>query len=358
MATSSYKKRKSPVLFFVVVFSLIVLVMLAVNSRSLLKHEFNAPAGGIERLYTAATALIAVSKTNEVWVWDWASLADKPRIRPVKASDALWLPGDRLILVPSDGLGTIVVSDFIDDANYERLLFDSSWRCEHLGMDGGGQFVALAIVNQPDQGQGSSTSKRFRVEIFSPDFDKLIPVVTISRKNDVLSLYEIDVSEDGAFITAVGQTNDFAWIGVFNVAQRKIVWEEVVEASVDFTDVAFSPNGQLIYAGGEGRYLYSFETASGKIVSRLLMDEERLTASFNEQRVTCAEVSPDGLVVAAGVNPGNKVYFWDTRTGERLGTSRGCRGLNNLAFSPDSSTFVVAGRNYGGSLKVRRVPGK
>ena len=81
-------------------------------------------------------------------------------------------------------------------------------------------------------------------------------------------------------------------------------------------------------------------------------------ASFNEQRVTCTEVSPDGFVVAAGVNPGNKVYFWDTMTGKRLGVMGGCRGLNNLAFAPDSSTFVVAGRNYGGSLKVRRVPGK
>lgn len=56
MAASSYK-RKSPVLFFVAVFSLIVLVMLAVNSRFLLKHELNAPAGGIERLYTAGGCL-------------------------------------------------------------------------------------------------------------------------------------------------------------------------------------------------------------------------------------------------------------------------------------------------------------
>jgi len=114
----------------------------------------------------------------------------------------------------------------------------------------------------------------------------------------------------------------------------------------------------VVYAGGEGRYLYCFETDSGKIVRKFLMDEEQLTVSFNEQRVTCTEVSPDGFVVAAGVNPGNKIYFWDTRTSKRLGVMGGCRGLNNLAFAPDSSKFVVAGRNYGGSLKVRRVPEK
>ncbi len=357
MAASSYK-RKSPVLFFVAVFSLIVLVMLAVNSRSLVKHEFNAPAGGIERLYTAGGVLIAVSKTNEVWVWDWTSLADGPRVRSVKSSNALWLPGDRLILAPSDSLGMIVVSNFINGTDNKQLVFDSGWQCEHLGIGGGGRFVALALVDKAGQGQNSSNSKRFRLEMLSPGLDKLIPVTTIEKEDDTLILYELDVSDDGVFIAAVGQTNDFAWIGVFNVAQRKIVWEKVVETSSEFTDVAFSPNGQLIYAGGEGACMYAFETTSGKQVGQFLMDQARQTASFNEQRVTCTEVSPDGFVVAAGVNPGNKVYFWDTTTGKRLGVMGGCRGLNNLAFSPDSSTFVVAGRNYGGSLKVRRVPKK
>lgn len=355
---SSNKKKKSPaILFFGALFAILVMMFVA-NYRTAIEQELVAPTDGIESMYTAGGTLIAVSKANEVWVWDWASLADKPQTRPVKAKDVLWLPGDKLISTSSDSSGTIVVSDFVNDTNYKRLEFDSSWRCEHLGIGGEGRFVALALVDKAGQGRGPSNSKRFRLEMLSPGLDKLNPVATIDKKDDTLMLYELDVSDDGAFIAAVGRTNDFAWIGVFNVAQRKIVWEKVVETSSEFTDVAFSPNGQVIYAGGEGRCLYGFETASGEIASRLLMDEERLTASFNEQRVTCAEVSPNGFVVAAGVNPGNRVYFWDTRTGKRLGVMGGCRGLNNLAFSPDSTTFVVAGRNYGGSFKVRLVPGK
>jgi WD40 repeat protein len=194
--------------------------------------------------------------------------------------------------------------------------------------------------------------------MLSPGLDKLVPVATIDKKDDTLILYELDISDDGASIAVVGQADNFAWIGLVDVSEKRMVWEKVMEASGDFTDVAFSPNGQVIYAGGEGRYLYSFETVSGKIASQLLMDQEQLTASFNEQRVTCAEVSPNGFVVEAGVNPGNKIYFWDTRTGKRLGVLGGCRGLNNLAFAPDSSTFVVAGRNYSSSLKVSRVPEK
>jgi len=355
---SSSKKKKSPaILFFGALFAVLV-VMFIVHYRSTLEQELQAPLDGIESVYTAGGQLIAVSKTNEVWVWDWAGLADGSRTRPVKAKDVLWLPGDKLISTSSDSSGTIVVSDFANDTNYKRLLFDSSWRCEHLGIGGGGRFVALALVDKAGQGRGPGNSTRFRLEMLSSGLDKLVNVTTIDKKDDTLILYELDISDDGAFIAAVGQTNNFAWIGVFNVSKKIMVWEKQVEESTDFTDVAFSPNGEVVYAGGEGKHLYCFETTSGKVASQLLIDNEQLTVSFNEQRVTCAEVSPDGSVVAAGVNPGNKVYFWDTRTGERLGVMGGCRGLNNLAFAPDSSTFIVAGRNYGGSLKVRRVPGK
>ncbi|RKY12193.1 MAG: hypothetical protein DRP65_02035 [Planctomycetota bacterium] len=353
----SPNKKKSPVLLFFVGFLVIIGIMFIANFKSPLKHELDAPAGGIERLYTAGEALIAVSMANEIWVWDWASLDDTPRTRTVKANNVLWLPDNRLISAPSNRSGTIVVSDFINATDTKQLVFDGGWRCEQLGIGGGGRFVALAIVDKAKQGQGSA-SKRFRLEMLSSGLDKLINVTTIDKKDDTLILYELDISDDGAFIAAVGQTNNFAWIGVFNVSKKIMVWEKQVEESTDFTDVAFSPNGEVVYAGGEGKHLYCFETTSGKVASQLLIDNEQLTVSFNEQRVTCAEVSPDGSVVAAGVNPGNKVYFWDTRTGERLGVMGGCRGLNNLAFAPDSSTFIVAGRNYGGSLKVRRVPGK
>jgi len=353
------KKKRSPILLFLAGFILVVIVMFVVHYRSTLEQELQAPTNGIERLYTAERALIAVSKTNEVWVWDWANLADKPLIRSVRANNVLWLLGNRLISASSDSLGTIVVGDFMNDKRYKRLELNGSWRCEHMGIGGGGRHVVLAFVDKAGQGRDSSDSKRFRLEMLSPGLDKLVPVATIDKKGDTLMLYELDVSNDGAFIAVVGQANNFAWIGLVSVSEKRILWEEVVEASVDFTDVAFSPNGEVVYAGGEGRYLHGFETTSGKVVSQLLMDEERpTTASFNEQRVTCAEVSSDGFVVATGVNPGNKVYFWDTRTGKRLGVLGGCRGLNNLAFAPDSTTFVVAGRNYGGSLKIRRVPGK
>jgi len=352
------KKKCSPIFLFIAGFVLVVIIMFVANYRSALEQELQAPATGIKKLYTAEEALIAISMANEVWVWDWAGLGDKPRTKAVKATKVLWLPGEKLILATSGISSDLFINDFEKGKNHKRLLFDNAWQCELLGIGGGSRFVAIALMENNGQSRGASNSKRFRFEMLSPGLEKLVPVTTIDKKDNTLILYELDVSDDGLFIAVVGQANDFAWIGLFDVTERRIVWEKVVETSKDFTDVAFSPNGEVVYAGGEGRYLYSFETTSGRVASQLLIDQEQLTASFNEQRVTCAEVSPDGLVVAAGVNPGNKVYFWDSRTGERLGVVGGCRGLNNLAFSPDSSTFVVAGRNYGGSLKVRRVPEK
>ena len=351
-------QKRSPIIFFFIVFVAIVAVMFIASYRSALEYELDAPVEGIEKLYSTKDSLVAVSASSEVRIWNWDKIDAKPEIKRLQADAAVWLPANKLVWVPSIDSGKIVVGSWADKQNSEQLVFGNSWQCEHLGIGDGGRFVALALVGKANQGQGYANSTRFRLEMLSLGFDKLIPVVTISRKNDVSALYEIDVSGDGAFITAVGQANDFAWIGLVNVSEKKIVWGKVVDTSSEFTDVAFSPSGEVVYTGGEGTSMYAFETTSGKQVGQFLMDQAQQTSSFNEQRVTCTEVSPDGFVVAAGVNPGNKVYFWDTRTGKRLDVMGGCRGLNNLAFSPDSSTFVVAGRNYGGSLKVRRVPGK
>lgn len=352
------KKKRSPILLFLAGFVLVVIVMFVANYRSALEHELDAPVEGIKKLYTTKDSLVAVSASSEVRIWNWDKIDAKPEIKRFRADTAVWLSADKLAWVPSNNPGKIVVCSWADKQKSEQLAFGSSWQFKHLGISHTGKFVALLLADRESIDESSGNYGRFCVKMFSPDFDKLVTIVTIDAGNDTFSLYELTISDDGGFISIVGQKNNVAWIAGINVAQKRILWEKSIEKSADFTDTAFAPSGEVVYAGGQGRYMYGFETTSGDVVRRLLMDQEQITQSFNEQRVTCAEVSPDGLVVAAGVNPGNKVYFWDTRTGERLGTSRGCRGLNNLAFSPDSSTFVVAGRNYGGSLKVRRVPGK
>ncbi len=353
----SPNKKKSPVLLFFVGFLVIVGVMFIANYRSPLVQELDAPDDGIQKLYTVRDSLVAVSNRSEIYLWNWKELEDKAKIISVKAANVAVLPADKLVLVSANNSNTIIISDFENNSKQKQLSIEDGWLCKHLSINRVGR-AAFGFEQKGETSQNSSPYGRIRLETIRPDFDKLLPVATIDKKDNSLSLYGLAISNDGAFIAVVGQKNDVGWVGTVDVAQKKLLWEKSIETSADITEIAFSPDDKVLYAGGEGRYLYCFETDSGKTVRKLLIDEEQLTVSFNEQRVTCTEVSPDGFVVAAGVNPGNKIYFWDTRTSKRLGVMGGCRGLNNLAFAPDSSTFVVAGRNYGGSLKVRRVPGK
>ena len=352
--------KRSPIILFSIAFILVIIIMFVANYKSTLQHELDVPVSGIERLYTIGNSLVAVSTSKEVYVWNWNRMSDKPTIKSFGASILLWLAEGKLVWLPHENSDKIVTGNFGDDTKQNRLTFGTDWQCRQLGMSRTGQLVAAAFTDKEKVSRNFGVYNRVRFEMLSDDWDELVPVITIDNKKDVLLPYELAVSDDGAFIASVGQKNKSAWIVAVDVAQKQILWEQTIQESEYFTDVAFSPNGKIVYAGGEGKHLYGFETISGKVVRQLLMEEVsdiNKTRSFNKQRVTCAEVSPDGHIVAAGVSPSNIIYFWDTMTGATLGIMEGCYGLNNLAFSPDSTTFVVAGRNYGGSLKVSRVPG-
>ena len=74
----SSQKKKSPVIFFLVALLVIIIVMFIANRSSTLEHELKAPLGGVAKLYTVENQLIAISQDNEVYVWNWEQLQDKP----------------------------------------------------------------------------------------------------------------------------------------------------------------------------------------------------------------------------------------------------------------------------------------
>lgn len=353
----SPNKRKSPVLLLFMSFLVIIGIMFIANYKSTLVQELDAPDDGIEKLYTVGDWLIAVSNGSEVYLWNWKMLENKAKITSVATKNTIALSAGKLIWAPPDNPGTIIISTFEDSSELKRLPVGVGWQCRYFSINRTGQNI-VCLEEKIETHKNSDSYGYFRLEMILPDSGKLLPVATIDKKNETFSIYELAISNDGALIAVAGQKNDVGWIGIVNVAEKQLLWEKVIETSADLTEVVFSLDNDVFYAGGEGSYVYAVETISGKIVRQLLVDNKYQGQSFNELRTTCLDVSPDGRIVAAGINPGNPVYFWDTTTGKRLGVMGGCRGLNNLAFAPDSSTFVVAGRNYGGSLKVRRVPAK
>ncbi|HEG44172.1 MAG TPA: WD40 repeat domain-containing protein [Phycisphaerales bacterium] len=343
-------KKKSPMMF-ALCFAVIVILMFIANYRSTLVQELDAPNEGIEKLYTVGNSLIAISDSDDVYIWDWKELDSEPIIQTVPSEKLLCLDSGKIIIAPSNKPATVTVTNLKQSNKNKPFSFGYNWLCKHLSVTRNGQWVALAFIGKT----GSSSTKRIRLAILGPGSEYPKEVLTLNYQKDATVLNETVISEDGLFIAVAGMKNNVGWVGIIDVEKKTMLWEKQIETANDLTDVAFSPNAEFVYAAGEGTALYCFETISGNEVQQFMTKDKSL--AFNEHRLTCLEVSPNGSIVAAGVNPGNAIHFWDTATGKHLGMDSGCRGLNNLTFSPDSSMYVVAGRNYGGTFKVRRVPG-
>lgn len=153
----------------------------------------------------------------------------------------------------------------------------------------------------------------------------------------------------------VGDKDGKAWLAIADVSEKKIVAEHTIETSTDFTCANFRKDNSLLYAGGDGKFVYCFDTKTGDLVKKLQM-EEHSEGAFNEQRVTSIVVSSDGKLLAACLTPVKLIYIWNTSDDKLLGRVEGSRGLSYISFSPDSSQYVISGNNYTGNLKIHPCP--
>lgn len=345
------KKKKSPAFLLFTGFLVVMGIMFVANYRSTLVQELAAPNDGIEKLYTVGDLLVAISNSSEVYIWDWKELDSEPIIQKIPSEKLLCLDSGRLIFAPSNKPATVMFTNLKNSNINKPFSFGNNWLCKHLSVTRNGQWVALAFIDNA----GSSSAKRIRLATLGPGSGDPKEILTLNCQKDTTFLNEAVIAEDGLFVAVAGMKNNVGWMGIIDVEKKAMLWEKQIETANDLMDIAFSPNAEFVYAAGEGTALYRFETISGNEVQQFMTKDKSL--AFNEHRLTCVGVSPNNSIVAAGVNPGNAIHFWDTVTGKHLGMDSGCRGLNNLTFSPDSSMYVVAGRNYGGTFKVRRVPG-
>lgn len=179
-------------------------------------------------------------------------------------------------------------------------------------------------------------------------------------------VHAVVVSDNGAYIAVAGWHNGVAAI---DVARKRCLWiaswknassasapgrenpEKAVPLDeVDTQDVAFSPDGKLIYAGGTTGCVYGITTDSGKVVSRWWASPTG--RSEYGHRISCISVSPNGQFLAAGTGPSGLVFLFSTTDGKRRVIDHGGSTVLMTVFSPDSKHFASYA---GGSIKIWKV---
>jgi WD40 repeat protein/transcriptional regulator with XRE-family HTH domain len=102
----------------------------------------------------------------------------------------------------------------------------------------------------------------------------------------------------------------------------------------DASDIAISPDGKFVVAGGVDKTAILWDFASGKTVQVL---------SGHTDSVTAVDYSPDGKYIATGSDD-YTVRLWDVATGKTMRIFTGQRDhIQFLTFSPDGKYILTTG---------------
>jgi WD40 repeat protein len=344
--TETVKKKKNTALLFLLAFAVLVVVTLVANYRSPVVLKLRGPDTGVERLSIIENRLIVISRENETYVWDWNNLSGWPQVGRVDAQKMTAFCGDRLLWVPAGSSNVLVVSDLKGDKELKRLPLGDIRKCDLLETSANGKYAAAALELYGNSGRG------IQLAVIDPNLTEVSAVVTENMEGKS-KIESISVSNDGAYIAGVG-AKEAGWIFVAETRSKRILWEQTVKSTVELNKVIFSPDGQFVYASEPGRYIYVFETATGKTVKQFVMDKYEAPAN-NPQTIMVIAASPDGRLFTATTEPVATAWVWDVKTGQKITSYRAEKIISGLSFSPDSSLLVM-GILVRSSIYIWKIP--
>lgn len=355
---SNRSGRKSA-LFFLVAIAGIIAVMIVSYNRYKFIIKMEPPAGGVKKLFTSGQKLVAVSFENEIYVWDWENLSAEPRKGTVSAQDVVFVEPDRLLWAPLPKADELIVSDLDYRKENNRISLERPWRCEILRTSRNGKFTVVGLIEQKRNENSTNSFQRIRIGMIDSKYEKVSEVVTVESGADDFELNNVAVSEDGAYIAAVGRNNG-GWVTVIDVECKKILWERKLEWFAKMFEVTFSPDGKTLYAGGRGAVVYCFETIAGRVKQEWVVGSKDRIRERGEDKdsVTAIDVSGDSsLVITAATR--SAIYMWNAITGEAVADrphGHESSTVGDMTFSPDASRVATIGTLERDKIHVWQVP--
>ena len=345
----SKSRKKSPVFLFLAVFAAILVIMFIANMRSDLAEEIRFPFNnGVARLSTYRNYLTVVSHGQKMYIWDWQDLSKKSETCSVGSSEAVLLASDYVISV-SPPHRAVVVTNLRVNKPQREIPLPSNTGAAHLGVNRDRSRIVVLITESDDK-----RTEQVSYVLLHLDFDagRVEPILRIGPGRG--RLRSVSVSDDGRYVTAVGEKDNHSWIILADTTQGQVVWEKEIPTMEKFYKAVFSTNGDVLYARGSDSTLHTIETISGKVLERLLPIEEN-RSTYRAQPTQTVSASPDGRLVAATVL--GTVYVWDCRSYKLIfSVTPPHKLISSMAFSADSRFLATSDSRQGGTIKIWRIP--
>jgi WD40 repeat protein/tRNA A-37 threonylcarbamoyl transferase component Bud32 len=189
-------------------------------------------------------------------------------------------------------------------------------------------FEAGALAISPD-------SKILVAAMYSPG----VVLFDLASGSELLTLPRTQISTSALSNSFLAFSPDSSTIAViigsvvklYNVTSGQ---ETGTIVAKDAFNIAISPDGKTLYAGGWGEKITAWDIASGSQV---------LSYSDLSRGVNRMVLSPDGTLLASAGTFDGTITLWEAATGRHLRTFSGhTQAVTSLAFSPDGTLLASA----------------
>lgn len=287
----------------------------------------------------------------EVWQWSGGAMQKRCSV-PIDDSvlSIAILPNGRS-LYKALGEQRRPADFYIGDLQSGRVI--DSWQVPHglyIKLANGsrnGKFVTAWCEREPGE-PGPRNEVRFGlVASDGLSFDWVTSLTAPRLIAPQSMIHRVVPSEDGTHIGVAGWDGGVAMI---DVTKKATIWTQT-PGKLAPEDLAFTPDGGLIYTGGAQGCVHGVRVQDGQAVSAWWA-----TSTGQEvygQRITTISASPDGRFVAAGTGPEGDVYVFSTKDGQRHVLNHGGSTILMTSFSPDSKRLASYAA---GQIKIWKLP--